>query len=97
MTSTRLCPDMRDEMDPVPEWMVSWTTDGSIWHERGFCTFDEAQGFAMYLCDMHGAESGFALAASRMMAVNTHSLLHAASAGSVELAPHLLATADTFA
>lgn len=26
------------------DWNVSWTTDGGVWHERGFHTFEEAQG-----------------------------------------------------
>jgi hypothetical protein len=83
--------------DPVPEWRVSWTTDGGVWHERGFCTFEEAQGYARRLYTEHGPEMGFCLSASRMMTVNTHSFLDAESAGGVELAPHLLATAMTFA
>lgn len=86
-----------DADSPVPSWMVSWTTDGGVWHERGFHTFEEAQGFARRLYAEHGPEMGFCLSASRMMTVNTHSLLHAKSAGAVELAPHLLGTADTFA
>lgn len=97
MASTRLCSDMCDEMDPVPEWMVSWTTDGSTWHERGFYTFEKAQGFARGLYAEHGPEADFCLVASRMMTVNLASFLDAESAGDVALAPHLLATADTFA
>lgn len=86
-----------DADSPVPSWMVSWTTDGGVWHERGFYTFEKAQEFARALYAEHGTEMGFCLSASRMMTVNTHSLLHAETAGAVELAPHLLGTADTFA
>lgn len=86
-----------DVADPVPEWRVTWTTDGGTWHERGFYTFEKTQAFARALYAEHGPEMDFCLSASRMMTVNTHSLLHAKSAGAVELAPHLLATADTFA
>lgn len=78
------------------DWKVSWTTDGGVWHERGFHTFEEAQGFARRLYAEHGPEMGFCLSASRMMGVNTHSFLHAGSAGAVELAPHMLGTAETF-
>lgn len=82
---------------PVPSWRVTWTTDGGTWHERGFYTFEKTQAFARALYAEHGPEMDFCLSASRMMTVNTHSFLNAETAGSVELAPHLLATADTFA
>jgi hypothetical protein len=89
--------DDGDEMDLVPEWVVSWTTDGSTWHERGFYTFEKAQGFARGLYAEHGPETDFYLMASRMMTVNLKSFLGAKSAGAVELAPHMLGTAKTFA
>lgn len=82
---------------PVPNWSVSWTTDGGTWHERGFYTFEETQEFARALYAEHGPEMGFCLSVSRMMDVNTHSFLNAETAGDVELAPHLLKTAETFA
>ena len=82
---------------PVCDWRVEWTTDGISWHERGFCAFTVAQGFARYLLGEHGGEADFSLSVSRMMVVNTTSLLDAACAGDVALAPHTLGTAKTFA
>lgn len=79
------------------DWNVSWTTDGGVWHERGFHTFEEAQGFARGLVKENDNNSGFAIYAERMMTVSLTSFLHAGSAGAVELAPHLMATSKTFA
>lgn len=81
----------------VPIWMVSWTTDGGVWHDRGFHTFEEAQGFARRLYAEHSQDTDFRFYASRMMTVNTQSFLSAGSGGAVKLAPHMLGTADTFA
>lgn len=87
-----------DMSDFAPHnWKVSWTTDGDVWHERGFYTFEKAQKFARGLVKESGDADGFAIYAERMMTVNLTSFLDAETAGSVELAPHLLATADTFA
>ena len=78
-------------------WRVSWTTDGDVWHERWLYTFEEAQGFARELMEENDCNPGFNFYAERMMTVNSTSFLDAETAGAVELAPHLLATADTFA
>lgn len=79
------------------DWKVSWTTGDERWHERGFYTFEKAQEFARGLMEENDCNPGFSFYAARMMTVNTHSLLHAETAGAVELAPHLMATAKTFA
>ncbi len=78
-------------------WRVLWTTDGEVWHERGFCTFYTAQKFARDLTEENGCNPAFSFYAERMMTVNSTSFLDAESAGEVELAPHLLGTAETFA
>lgn len=78
-------------------WKVSWTTDGDAWDERGFYTLEKAQKFARGLVKENDNNSSFGFYAERMMTVNTTSFLNAESAGAVELAPHLLATAKTFA
>lgn len=78
-------------------WKVSWTTDGDVWHERGFYMFEKAQKFARGLVKENDNNSGFSFYAERMMIVNATSFLDAESAGAAELAPHLLATAETFA
>lgn len=78
-------------------WKVSWTTDGDVWHERGFYMFEKAQKFARGLVEESGDADGFAIYAERMMIVNATSFLNAEAARDVELAPHLLATAETFA
>lgn len=79
------------------DWRVSWTTDGDVWHDRWFYTFEEAQGFARELVEENDCNHGFNFYAERMMTVNLTSFLNAKTAGAVELAPHLLGTAETFA
>ena len=77
-------------------WKVSWKEDGETWHERGFYTFGKAQHFARGLVEENGSNPGFSFFVERMMIVNATSFLNAESAGAVELAPHLLGTAETF-
>lgn len=86
-----------DADSPVPSWMVSWTTDGDVWHELEFYTFEKAQKFARGLVEENGSNPAFIFCAERMMTVNTTSFLNAETAGDVELAPHLLKTAEAFA
>lgn len=83
---------------PVPSWRVAWSTDcGESWEELGFESFEGAHRWAAALWDEEGHKAGFYICVERMMTVNLASFLNAETAGSVELAPHLLATADTFA
>lgn len=84
-------------MEPVYSWKVGWTTGDERWHERGFCTFYTAQRFARGLTEEHGSNPAFSFYAERMMTVNSTSFLDAKIAGAVELAPHMLGTAETFA
>lgn len=86
---------MEDEL--VKDWRVTWTVDGVEYHERGFFTFESAQAFARSLVREYGSEGHFSVFAERMMVLSTRGFLDAESAGGVELAPHLLATAMTFA
>lgn len=86
---------MEDEL--VKDWRVTWTVDGAEYHERGFFTFESAQAFARSLVREYGSEGHFSVFAERMMVLSTRGFLDAESAGGVELAPHLLATAMTFA
>lgn len=78
-------------------WKVSWTTDDKRWNEFGFHTFAGAQKFARGLVEKNDCNPAFSFYASRMMTVNRESFLNAKSAGAVELAPHMLGTAETFA
>jgi hypothetical protein len=83
---------------PVPSWRVAWSTDcGESWEELGFETFEGAHGWAAKLWDEEGNKAEFSLYVERMMTVNLKSFLGAKSAGAVELAPHMLGTAKTFA
>lgn len=79
------------------DWAVSWTTDGHPWHERGFHAFTTAQRFARGLVEENAGNASFSIYVERMMTVNLQSFLDAACAGGVELAPHTLATSETFA
>ncbi len=83
--------------DPIGpcDWVVSWTSDdeGGC-RSRGFDSFYGARAFADRAQEVHGEEPGFMVIASRLMDVNLESFLNANSGGAVELAPHLLATAE---
>lgn len=78
-------------------WKISWTTDGTSWNERGFHAFTTAQRLARCLVEENDGNPAFFIYAERMMTVNLTSFLDATCAGSVELAPHMLSTAKTFA
>lgn len=78
------------------DWRVSWTEDGETWHGRGFCMFETAQKFARDLVEKNDRNPAFSFYAARMMTVNRKSFIDAKSADAVELAPHLLGTAETF-
>lgn len=82
--------------DMVYGWKVGWTTGDECWHGRGFCTFETAQKFARDLVEKNDRNPAFSFYAARMMTVNRKSFIDAKSAGAVELAPHLLGTAETF-
>lgn len=79
------------------DWRVSWTEGGKDFCERGFHSFKKTQEFALNRVKAEGDADGFAIYVERMMIVNLTSFLNAETAGAVELAPHLLGTADTFA
>lgn len=80
------------------DWRVTWTTNGSRWHERGFFTYEEARAFAHGLIEQNEGNDMLGLRAERMMAVNVSDFLDLnREAREVRLGPSLVGVAETFA